>query len=240
MAVFGVVITSVVRSAIIRWSAKQVLTGAVSRGFITKVVQERIMTTLVWSMRAVLVHNLYKTMSKVEKNLTGQLTDEGGTLETDMYIPVLMEVLNDDEVKKQMKELSIDISDEMAYEALGEMCIYLVRQAKLRAPVKGGQLKESINYVIKRTGAENELSSFVGPFKRKAPYRSSVEAGAKPHEIKPKRKHVLANVSSQTVYGTKVKHPGMKGFFYMQRTRLEEMNNALDIYAQTIDRRLKQ
>jgi hypothetical protein len=99
---------------------------------------------------------------------------------------------------------------------------------RLKVPVRGGFLRDSI--VIRKSGESVE----VGPTVSYAPY---VEFGTRPYIIEPVHASVLAfEIGGETVFAKRVLHPGFPGRFFVKSTseeclpKLQEL--VLNLYCQ--------
>ena len=99
---------------------------------------------------------------------------------------------------------------------------------RMKAPVRGGFLRDSI--VIRKNGDAVE----VGPT---TPYAAYVEFGTRPHIIEPVQASALAfEIDGQAVFAKRVQHPGFPGKFFVKSTseeclpKLQEL--VLNLYCQ--------
>lgn len=83
----------------------------------------------------------------------------------------------------------------------------IVADAKKRAPVDLGDLKQSIASIK----VDNKTVKILANATGNAPYAAHVEYGTKAHEIKPKKGKALKfKVGGKDVFAKSVKHPGTK------------------------------
>lgn len=81
--------------------------------------------------------------------------------------------------------------------------------AKLRVPVKTGELKKALKVrTVRKTQSPNHRTVRVGVLGKEGPLAHLIEFGTSPHVIAPKRKKVLADPVTGQVFGVKVAHPG--------------------------------
>lgn len=87
--------------------------------------------------------------------------------------------------------------------------------AQQYAPVKTGALADSITWKMDQTG----LSGSYGPDPVTVVAKVQ-EHGSDPYVIRPRNAKALKfKVGGRTVFAKKVNHPGVKGTFYLQRSR---------------------
>lgn len=85
--------------------------------------------------------------------------------------------------------------------------------ASSNAPRKTGNLRDSI-----KTQRISNMHHMLFVDNRKAPYGIFQEIGTKPYIIRPRRAKVLRFVvDGKPVFSMKVKHPGIKGVFFVKR-----------------------
>jgi len=103
-------------------------------------------------------------------------------------------------MKKRLEEV---ISREKLSKFLEESAKFVFAEARERAPVRTGRLRESISLI-----KVNDLHYVVGSPLEYAVY---VERGTRPHIIRPKRARALRFVvGGETVFARLVRHPGTK------------------------------
>jgi HK97 gp10 family phage protein len=103
-------------------------------------------------------------------------------------------------MKKRLEEV---ISREKLSKFLEESAKFVFAEARERAPVRTGKLRESISLI-----KVNDLHYVVGSPLEYAVY---VERGTRPHIIRPKRARALRFVvGGETVFARLVRHPGTK------------------------------
>lgn len=106
--------------------------------------------------------------------------------------------------------------------ALARMALDIERGAKMKVPVKKGQLKSSGRF--QKVGR----LSYIVYFNKE--YAAHVEFGTKPHVISPKNKGFLAfQVGGNWVYTKKpVNHPGFKGRYYLSEAIQDVVKKDVD------------
>ena len=106
-------------------------------------------------------------------------------------------------VVRMKKRLEDIISREKLSKFLEESAKFVFAEARERAPVRTGKLRESISLV-----KVNDLHYVVGS---PLDYAVFVERGTRPHIIKPKRARALRfEVGGEVVFARLVRHPGTK------------------------------
>lgn len=92
----------------------------------------------------------------------------------------------------------------------------VVIDARNAVPRESGDLARDIQIQPQKTALAHEGLVYVGPTLKTAWRARFIDKGVRPHEIRKKRKKVLADASSNTFFGSSVKHPGFRGIRFMQ------------------------
>ncbi len=132
-------------------------------------------------------------------------------------------------LKRKLRALPA-IAREEIHGALQQSAVEMVEAARNFAPVKSGDLRNSIGYTFGKYSPENsnvrgvgvaanklndpDLTVTIHAGDAKAFYAAFVEFGTAAHTIKPKRPGGLLNIFGRTI--TKVEHPGAatRPFFF--------------------------
>ena len=143
--------------------------------------------------------------------------------------------INEDEVKKDIRNANEFVEKEANAESIEESAKYLAEQLRSRVPVRRGWLKSSVGY--RRDFKTGEMQVGYG-IKHRTRTAHIVELGARPHVIVPRQKKALAEKSNRTMFGRIVKHPGQRGQHILRDVMAGHDVAAIDTYKVKLNQKI--
>ncbi len=145
-------------------------------------------------------------------------------------MPVTVEVQGLRELSERLRVLPLEIQKQIMVGAVDAGAQVIQREAERLAPKKRGfsSPKSLVSRIIRRRKSDAEVSEVQVSILAKAPHAHLVHFGTAAHEIRAKRKKVLADKAAGKIFGKTVKHPGAKAQPFLSRAFESKKREALD------------
>lgn len=160
---------------------------------------------------------------------------------------ITLKLENFEAVDKQLGKLPLEVRHVAMPRALRAASSVVVKRAKELVPQPGypgdkpglKALRDTIGYVVKIYG---QISvAVIGPQRPAGAHGHLVEGGTTPHEIRPKKKKVLAKdvASDEDIFGRLVKHPGAKATPFLKPAAQDTQQAQQQAITDSIDKAIQ-